>query len=312
MNKKELILKSLYFCFENSNIKILKYFKKPILQQNCIHIELKNGEISILDYHSDVHKIRLEAFLNILKSSIENLNINCRFILNTSDHESSCRFSVLQFFKSIGSNHLVVPDPHLVIGYKNYKPIDTIAFKDKKNSIIFRGSDTGSYPNANKNERIQICNLLKKENWCDLKISKFTNYCFDSLNFFNIDINEIYGNELNFEEQSKYKYIADIYGHTVAWDRNLWAMGLNSILLKIHYSNKNKIHLWYSKYMDDHNIVPNLKYKNLNNFIFKESEESKFCILQKQLQFSNILNDYQTHIDYLREFIIIYNNIYNE
>ena len=311
MSKEKLILEGLDFSFKNSNIKILKHFKKPILQQGCIHIELKNGQISILDYHSDVHKIRLEAFFSILQLSIQNLDLNCRFILNTSDHESSCGFSILQFAKSINSNHLVVPDPHLVIGYKNYKPIDKINFKDKKNSIVFRGADTGNYPNAQKNERIQICNILKNKNWADFKISKFTNYCSNSLNYFNIDLNNIYGSELNFEEQSKYKYIADIYGHTVAWDRNLWAMGLNSIILKIHYCSKDKFYLWYSKYMDDYNIVPNLQFENIENFILLESEQSKLSILQKQLQFSNILNNYQTHVDYLRQFMITYNNIYN-
>jgi len=312
IDKDKLISESLDFAFSNSDVKKLSYFKDPKLSEGHVLLEIKDDQIFVLNSHKSIDDLRLKAFGSFLLNIINGLNINCRFILNTRDENSSMGFSTFQFSKKENnSNHITVLDPHYILRYINYKPNDQKQFKDKKNKIVFRGTDTGCYPNPFKNERIQLSKEAFEKPWADIKISNFLFYDKESLNNFKIEQDQIKGDFLDFSQQSENKFIADIYGHTVAWDRNIWAMGLNSILLKLHLFEKDKIHLWYSKFLDDYDIVPNLFFKDLENFITLTPENKLLKILEKQLNFSTIINNRSTHEEYMQKVLIKYNEIYN-
>jgi hypothetical protein len=313
ISKDKLISESLDFAFLNSDIKKLSYLNDPKLSEGHVLLEIKDDQIFVLNIDKSTDHLRLKVFCNFLLSIINGLNINCRFILNTMDQDSSIGFSVFQFSKKENnSHHITVLDPHYILRYINYKPNDQKEFKDKKNKIVFRGTDTGCYPNPAKNERIQLSKEAFKKSWADIKISNFLYYDKKLLNRFGIEQDEIKGDFLDFAQQSENKFIADIYGNTVAWDRNIWAMGLNSILLKLHLLEKDKIHVWYSKFLDDYNIVPNLFFKDLEGFITLSSENELLKILKKQLNFSKVINDKNTHKEYMKKVLIKYNKAYNE
>jgi uncharacterized protein YejL (UPF0352 family) len=312
IDKDKLISESLDFSFLNSDIKKLSYFKDPKLSEGHVLLEIKDDQIFVLNSHKSIDELRLNTFGNFLINIINGLNINCRFILNTRDENSSMGFSTFQFSKKENnSHHITVLDPHYILRYINYKPSDQKQFKDKKNKIVFRGTDTGCYPNPLKNERIQLSKETFKKSWADIKISKFLFYDKESLSSFEIEQDKIKGDFLDFAQQSENKFIADIYGHTVAWDRNIWAMGLNSILLKLHLFEKDKIHVWYSKFLDDHHIVPNLFLKDLEDFVTLTPENKLLEILEKQLNFSKVINDQNTHKEYMKKVLIKYNEAYN-
>ncbi|MDB4317727.1 hypothetical protein N9973_00355 [bacterium] len=311
MNLSNLIKESLDFSLSNSNPFLLNRFSNFALPNNCVLIEVKDDSIYLIKSEDSNHTVRLNGFVGILKDCIAGKNFHFKFILNLSDHEVFSDFPVFTFSKYSGSNHILVPDPHYCISYRNYKPIDSTDFSEKKRAVVFRGADTGSYPIASCNERINICDRLSSEKDFDLKISKFDNYCKSSLDHFGFNFDDISGDFLSREDQSAFKYIADIYGHTVAWDRNLWAMGLNSILLKIHFGSKKIFHLWYSNFLDDHNIVPNFDVDSLLEFFRNDDIERDKKILEKQKQFSAILNDDFTHVTFFSLLLEKYNQLYN-
>ena len=123
------------------------------------------------------------------------------------------------------------------------------------------------------------------------------------MEYFNIDSDRIKKGFLSKEDQLNYKYIADINGNTVSWDRNMWAMGSNSVLFKIYHHEDKRVFLWYSKYMTDKNIVPVLHSSEVETFVNSDNED----ILNKQIQFSNLLNDKLTHVKFINRFIERYN-----
>lgn len=313
MTVENLISKSLDEAFLGSNPRLLSKFKKIKVPFGCALFEVKGNTLVNLSNNPSINERRLASLKNFYEFMVKDLNLNCKFLLNTTDLDCDSDFSIFQFSKKeSGSHHITTLDPHIILSWLNYKPFDTKPFEKKINKVVFRGTDTGSYPLADKNERIHICNTLVDENWADFKISKYLSYCEESLNHFGINKKNIDGDFLDIKHQSEYKYIADIYGNSVAWDRNLWAMGLNSILLKIHAFKKDKFHLWYSKFLDDENIVPNVSLSNLEAFLKEMSDSEALKILNKQLEFSKLLNNKSVHLNYVQNLLVRYNKLYNE
>lgn len=309
INKKHLIENSLKDNYSNLDPRILKVFDKPKLEPGHVFIAVSGEQISIINNHPQVDGWRFKVFSHFLLHVIKkyNLNLNFKFILNTHDEPSSGSFPVFSFCNSKNfDSNITVPDPHLIDRYLNKTIKDEIKTENKLNSFVFRGSDTGIYPRATKNERIYICNLLKNSKMFDVKISKFINYSQDSLKYFGFKIEDLMGDFLSPFSQLKHKYILDINGNTAAWDRNCWVLGSNSILIKVQTKTESD-ETWYSKYLDVMDIVPRVFPDELFNLNIDED-----LYLSKQQLFSKILLNSETHEEYLEKVLIRYDREFNK
>jgi len=305
MTQEELIDSGLEFALKNTNINILSKFDSVDIPLGCAFLEVKKNQVKLLDY-KHVDQLRLKQFLKFLVSSVDSENLDFRFILNTRDESCDSDFPIVQFFKQKNSNCICVPDPHTTSLYLDIQHTDKKTFDEKIDNVVFRGSDTGSYPNVLKNERISITKLFHDK--FNIGISNFVNYSRESLEYFGLNIDIIKKGFMSKEDQIDYKYIADINGNTVSWDRNMWAMSTNSILFKIFHHNDPKIFLWYSKYMVDNGIVPVLHSSEVEEFVRQDNTE----LLNKQIKFSKILNLKSTHADFLNQLFSRYNFEYNK
>jgi len=192
--------------------------------------------------------------------------INCTFIFSPEDNIESGdsgdpSFSKLGFSARPHSYHLPIPDPHFVSHVFN-KTLDKLPFNEKKSIAIFRGTDTCR-------QRVRISQQSLNVPYIDCGISSFLPRKNGELFFKGIDKSLIKAPRMSLDEQFEYKYILDMYGHAVSWDRPCWVIPSNSILLSIDPDPKDSIksNLWYSEFLDAHNIVPKVTEKKLlNNF----------------------------------------------
>jgi hypothetical protein len=294
-------------CFSNPAIEeyiaLFKYGKDVKLPDGSLVFQINGRELKILKHTSGVDQLRLNSFLKLLDKTISkyNLNLNFKFILNTRDEDMDCVFPAFQFSRNTeDSKNILIPDPHLLDRYLGKTECNDSLFKDKINKCIFRGSDTGKYPNALANSRIYACNKFKNSKTHDFKISNFISFNKEILEYYDIDINNISGEYLSPKDQLKYKYIADMDGNTIAWDRNCWALPSNSILIKYQFSDYSEYETWYSKYMYENSIVPRLKFHedlsqiNLDNLLEKQKSFTKIFLNEKIVEkfFSHILVNY--------------------
>lgn len=299
-------------CFSNSDTKIgikaLKFAKDVNLQKSCVLFEINGKELKILGNESGVDKLRLDIFIKLLDATVSKfgLDLNFKFIVNTSDEDVNCGFPVFQFSRNtIDSHNLLVPDPHLLGRYLNKTEIEDVDFEDKKDVCIFRGSDTGKFPNSGANARIFSCLNFKDRKKYDFKISNFTQYNEDVLKINDLSISDISGDYLSNEQQLQYKYIADMDGNTIAWDRNCWALPSNSILVKYQFSNLIEYETWYSRYMYDNKIVPISKF---GDDVFKIKNKKE--LLEKQKSFAKVFLSQNIVLRYCKEILEKYRHEY--
>ena len=293
---------------EDCNPKILKVINNPKLDDGHVFIELNKSGMTVLAHSHKVDQARLQIFTGFMASVIKkfNLNLAFRFILNTYDEPATGDFPVFSFCGNEKyQSNIVVPDPHLLSRHMGKTYTDNKDFKTKNSSIIFRGSDTGNFPIASKNERILACWETKDKPSIDFKITNFVSYSKQCLDMFGFDIDKISANHLTLQDQCQHKYIADINGNTMGWDRSCWALGTNSVLVKIQLTNISD-ETWYSKYMELNHIVPRLLIKEIENF---NSIEAEYNINQQI--FNKILLDPATQEEYLKNILIKYESQYN-
>jgi hypothetical protein len=300
-------------CFRNeatvSSIRASKKLGNIDLNKYCAKLQIKNREIVIKDLGSKVVHSRLNYFFDFLSNALKqfNLDLDFFFILNTADEDQDFGTTAFCFSRGTSdSKNVLFPDPHSLNYYFSNPPIRDISFSYKINGCVFRGSDTGSFPDARSNIRIKTCDNFHNSNFYDFKISNFVSYDEKILAEQGFEISKIRGDYLSNQDQSRYKYIADMDGNTISWDRNYWALPINSILVKYADSQKQKYETWYSKYIYDNGIVPVLtaEYDLENNPIDQK-------ILQKQKDFSKILMDKNILFSYVKNFLYAYNSIFN-
>lgn len=305
MNKEDLIKSGLRFSFERSNPRFLKFFKNPELEKGFVFLEVKNQTVKLIGNNPVVDQSRLNHFYGFMSHVMAkyNLNVHFKFILNTHDEAYMGDFPVWGFTKHELGKSLCVVDPHLLQYLKASRIKDNQKFADKIDKFVFRGSDTGAYPNLKNNERFYIANAIKKDDRFNVKVSNLVRYDKDSIEYFGVKAEDVVGAPMTKEQQLEYKYILDINGNTAAWDRNCWVMGTNSVLIKIA-TKPSAEKLWYSNYMYDNQIVPIVKVKQ----IIADSYERH---LAPQKDFANLLLDNNTQEEFLKQFIIRYNAAYN-
>lgn len=309
MNQKHLIQYGYDQYPENCNPKILKIVNQPKLEDGHVFIELNQDGMKVLAHSPRVDQARLQVFTQFMGSVIKkfNLNLNFKFVLNTYDEPATGDFPVFGFCgNSKHKSNIVVPDPHLLSRYMGKTYADNQDFKNKDRRVIFRGSDTGSFPCPFKNERIMACIHAHDKPNLNFKVSNFVNYTKECLDLFGIDIEKISGQYLHNVDQAQYKYIADINGNTAAWDRPCWSLGLNSILVKVQLQ-KNSDETWYSKYMEVENIVPRFSMSELDSINLDPSFYNP-----RQQEFCKILLDPTTQEEYLKNILVKYDSQYNQ
>lgn len=246
-----------------------------------------------------------------------NLNLNCKMIISAGDGVvSDEKYTRLCFSCSYDSNHVQIPDPHIFRYINNPEIVDTIPFSDKKDKLIFVGSDTGAINDNLTNQRIDFCKAAHNHPRIFSKITNFVHFNQGMLWDRGIDIATIISKYVSIQEQLQYKYILNIDGNTSSFDRIPWAMNSNSLLLHLQ-SEKCRDTNWYHPFILKERILPTLdRYsiiQHFNNFdelsmYFEFAAEE---LIEKQKNFAKVILNIDTQMEYLKEVLVKYNEIYN-
>lgn len=130
---------------------------------------------------------------------------------------------------------------------KNYKFDFSTPWQDKKEIAVFRGSSTGISSDIELNRRLKLCRLKNELLDCGLTSYNLRPRFFrkdDKLYLSTIDVDDLncdIVDTLTPQQQSKYKYIINIEGHSIAYRLSL-ELSMGSVILLVDCENK----LWYS------------------------------------------------------------------
>ena len=198
-------------------------------------------------------EILKEAIEIILKYEGMEWKIQGNFIFHLnekSDHEKSVNEIV--FAKHQDTPKTLIPDLYCLRGFQNELDIpDFIPFQQKKQKGLFIGSTAGK-EDVQQNERIQLCKYWdsqrRHQSPCNFEIY-FYHICqikeedivssFPTFPFYKKD-------EMSIQEQRNYRYCISIDGNTSCWNRPIWILQSNSLLLKKNSKNVS----WYSSLME--------------------------------------------------------------
>ena len=125
---------------------------------------------------------------------------------------------------------------------------ESVPFESKKPLCIFAGAATGGDPDILKNERVQACVWSASGN---ADVSSFT-----LSNLLSVwpravadraltapIVDKIVGGHVSVHEQLAYQSVLSVDGNTAAWDRPVWVMGSQSVLLK----KSSPYECWYPR-----------------------------------------------------------------
>ena len=158
--------------------------------------------------------------------------------------------------------------------YTVYPNIDkdfcNVDFESKKATAIFRGSSTGLGTTVDNNMRLFICQLSYNMNkdTKNLKESPMLDCCLTRINgrprkmkddrYFRVieqnKLKHLLGDFMNYKEQSEYKYVIHIEGHSVAYRLSI-EMFFESVILYFPPVDGSNSRLWFFDKM-----VPNYHY----------------------------------------------------
>jgi len=321
--------------FKNNTIEFNKSFLEKHEKANPLELVFEiNTEDPYTNENGDVSSIRvidalgdkgnewkLQSFYGLIQSVIDTykIKLNCRFVACLNDGlpitDKYTKFSTFGRHKS--SNHIGMPDPLvcgvLTFGYKIRTYLnDDIPFSEKKDGIIFRGSDTSKQRENLLNQRLTFCINNKDCNYIDSKITFFAHYSDDMLRSHNINKNEIYSEYTTSEDQLKYKYIAYINGNTVSGDRMMWQLASNSLLIQVKPKENEDDYIWYHSFLNSLGILPTFPEESfLDDFKEFEKREDIEALIKKQQYFASIILDRGFQMLYTKEALVKYNEIYN-
>ena len=162
---------------------------------------------------------------------------------------------------------------------KDYRYKFNHNWDSKKNIAVFRGSSTGKGIDINTNNRLKVANIShnikpthKGHTIIDAGITswnlrpRITNQQMDTINI--DDINIPLSDFLNPEQQSNYKYIINIEGHSVAYRLSL-ELGMGSVILLSDCQYK----LWFQTF-----LKPYIHYVPVKNDLSDLVTKIKWCI----------------------------------
>ena len=260
-------------------------------------------------------------FINFLDLVLKTykLDLDCRFVACINDGvpltDKYTKFST--FGRHYSSNHIGLPDPlvcgSLTFGQKirDYITQD-IPFKNKKDGMIFRGSDTSKQRENLLNQRMMFCLDNKNSNFIDAKITLFAHYTDKMLENHKINKSEIYAERTSPKEQLEYKYMAYINGNTVSGDRMMWQMASNSLLVQVEPKDNEDDYIWYHSFLNSLDILPTFPeetfFEDFTEFELKHDVEE---IIKRQQHFASIILDAGFQMLYTKEALEKYNELYN-
>ena len=189
-------------------------------------------------------------------------------------YDDACGYpGVLCFSKRRGDASVLLPDLYQMTDYSLTQKIytgDVDVSPKEDNRIFFTGASTGSLV-FEENERVNAC-LWSKDNpdISSFTLSNVVQMVPDKVLQSGICSHTFVPRR----DQLRHKYLLSIDGNTAAWDRPVWIMQSNSLLLKMESSNW----LWYYDFLVhcDHMVsVPHLNCLR-GTWTFLESNP-KFC-----------------------------------
>lgn len=265
--------------------------------------------------HDSQDKIRINSFLTLLAHAKDLLpkNLDCKFILNLyegiyEDKENQ-RFA---YSAKPNSKHLLIPDSHnfeTINKIKSLPSVD-IAFKDKRKSAIFIGSDTGNRRKGGWTMRSIVSNEYRDSDKIFSKIFGIG----DSMDRFSPEIvSNITHSPLNLQEQLKHQIILNINGNSTSWERLLWAMASNSLCVFIKPFDGEEMYSWYYPLLESLGLAVYVEYDKLDKFIEENDFNEPYWQIknEQQKQFAYYIASLQTQTLFLAETFKRYNEAYN-
>lgn len=307
--------------FKNNSIKYFRHLgEKAHLHDIEALIEIEGNTLNILNHTvSEKDMWRFNNVLDLILSTIKNfsLQLSCRFVLNLNDgcpsDEKYTRIST--FGRHIDSNHISITDPvswALVSSNKIENILkDDIDFNLKQDKVVFRGSDTGKLRNNFLNQRISFSNTYKASSTIDSKITFFAGHNAGLLSECGVNIKDISSNGMTTAEQLKYKYLLYMHGNSVSPERLLWILSSNSLLLEVAPKKEESDTIWFYQFLTDNNFVPRLSETNFLEDFNKLLQEDIIVIKEKQKTISKNFLDPNLHIEYTKNLLLKYQEIYS-
>ena len=257
------------------NINDIESLDRNTINEADIYFVCKNGKITFV--HSSSPGERIEMIKNRLSLSMSK---DVNFCVKLNVHDSTTQEGILSFGKQNSDASVMFPDLYQLLNYYDkLEPAkkDTTSFHEKNNQIIFAGSSTGNV-NIAENNRIKMCIWSLKNPWA-VKHTYFkttalvqinNKHLEEYLSIFSLKMNDIVTEMISQEKQLEHKYILSIDGNTYAWDRPIWTMCSNSVVLR--YNDEKSRSGWYYELLVDQVHLVNVNEHSLENeWIFLEN-----------------------------------------
>jgi hypothetical protein len=238
-------------------------------------------------------------------------DVFCEAIFNLSEGiEENFTIKRFCYSKMKGLNHVLIPDAHNFVTWQKINSLDgiDINFKEKNDTAIFIGSDTGKLKNG------FTCRSLFCKKFYNSKkiIAKLSGNIRDEVieQFKDLNIKE---NFLSIQDQLKHKIILNIDGNSTSWERPLWAMASNSLCVYVNPFHEYEFESWFYSMMDYLNIMPKISIDNFEFFIDNDFDDPFWQdINEKQKIFGKFVGNISNQILYFSNLLYYYNKQYNE
>lgn len=278
-------------------VKLYDINKINTIDVSELYIHYKNGKVNF------IHNEHCGERVNMVKNKINfDLDTDANFCIKLNVHDTCTETGTLTFGNKISDTSVLFPDLYQLHNYFYTLEQDVSIFNNKINKIIFAGSTTGER-NAVSNTRIKMCLWALDKPFTYFKITSLVQMSFFPR------LKEIKSDFISKEEQLKYKYILSIDGNTNAWDRPVWVMNSNSVLLK--YSYQNTHNGWYYPLLKENKHYISVNEDNIEEkFLFLEKNEN-VCneITSNANEFVKEYCTYDSALEYIKK---LYSYISNE
>lgn len=239
-------------------VKLYDISKITSIDEAELYINYKNGKVSF------IHNEECGERVILVKNKLNfDLDTSVNFCIKLNVHDTCTEEGTLTFGNKSEDLSVLFPDLYQLHNYFDSLKKDNVSFDDKINKVIFAGSTTGE-SNAMTNTRIKMCLWALDKSFCYFKITSLVQMSFFPR------LKEISSNFISQEEQLNYKYILSIDGNTNAWDRPVWIMNSNSVLLK--YTNSNTHNGWYYPLLKENEHFISVTENNIEDkYLFLEN-----------------------------------------
>lgn len=325
---KNLIDFSIEKEFEKNNICDLKsLLKDEKLKPLELLVKISDGTVEIVNHTVDIPNLwRANTTVHMLESTIYYYgltDLNCSFIINLDDgcHDPNSITRLTTVGRPRDSNHIGITDSlswgmmvpiEKTVTFNSIKLTDTHSFDKKKSMMIFRGADTGANKSNTLNQRIRMSQEYFGHPFIDVKITKLLGVTEIELEQAGINKDQILSEKLTPKQQLEYKYLLYLYGNCLSTDRTIWHLLANSLMVMVKPAQEDYHIMWHQLFMEKEDIVPTFSEQGFyENFLAWQETHSELEYIDKQIHFGNLLSDPKLNIEYTKEVLIKYNDLYN-